>query len=210
MNWLAHLYLSEPTPQFRVGNLLPDLVPASRLRPLPESYQQGIRCHRQIDAFTDAHQRWKSCVLRFPPPYRRFGGILTDVYFDHLLARDWTMYSDGPLRQFIDDFYCDLENCLPELPPHAAVVLDRMREQDWLGSYPHTAGISGILKRISRRLRRPFDLSSSLTIFEENEPGFNDDFHAFFPELMRHVQREWIADRSAVTSTLLVPDAARR
>jgi len=193
MNWLAHLYLSEPTPQFRAGNLLPDLAPASQLRPLPENYQQGIRRHRQIDAFTDAHPRWKSCRWRFPPPYRRFGAILTDVYFDHLLARDWTKYSALPLRQFIDDVYSEIEMCLPELPAHAAAVLDRMREQDWLGSYPQIAGIGDTLKRMSSRLRRQFDLSSSLRIFAENESWFHDDFHVFFPELIRHVQVEWIA-----------------
>ena len=207
MNWLAHLYLSEPTPQFRVGNLLPDLAPASQLRPLSEDYQQGIRRHRQIDAFTDEHPRWKSGVRRFPPPYRRFGAVLTDVYFDHLLARDWSKYSAIPLRQFIDEFHCELEICLPQLPAHAAVVLDRMREQDWLGSYPQIAGISDTLKRMSRRLRRPFDLSSSVTIFEENESAFHDDFDAFFPELMRHAQVEWIADRSPEAYAPLIPDS---
>jgi len=206
MNWLAHIYLSEPTPQFRVGNLLPDLVPASQLHPLPENYQKGIRRHRQIDTFTDAHPRWKSCVVRFPPPYRRFGAVLTDVYFDHLLARDWAKYSVVPVRRFIDDFYCDLEICLPQLPAYAAAVLDRMREQDWLGSYLQIAGIRDTLKRMSHRLRRPFDLSSSLTIFEENESAFHNDFHAFFPELMRHVQGEWIADRPTETCASLIPD----
>jgi len=184
MNWLAHIYLSDATPQFRVGNLLPDLAPVSQLKFLPEDYQQGIRRHRRIDIFTDAHPRWKSCVLRFPTPYRRFGGILTDIYFDHLLTRDWAKYSIVPLRQFIDDFYCDLEICLPEIPLHAAAVLDRMREQDWLGSYARIAGVRDILKRISRRLRRPFDLSGSLSIFEEHESGFHEDFRVFFPELM--------------------------
>jgi acyl carrier protein phosphodiesterase len=188
MNWLAHLYLSEPTPQFRVGNLLLDLAPASQLHPLAEEYQQGIRRHRQIDIFTDGHPRWKSCVSRFPVPYRRFGGILTDIYFDHLLARDWANYSTVPLRQFIDQFYSELEICLPEIPGHASAVLARMREQDWLGSYPQIPGVNDILKRISRRLRRPFDLSGSVPVFEEYESQFNDDFRMFFPELMRHVQ----------------------
>jgi acyl carrier protein phosphodiesterase len=206
MNWLAHLYLSEPTPQFRVGNLLPDLAPASQLRSLSVQYQLGIRRHRQIDTFTDAHPRWKSCRWRFPPPYRRFGAILTDVYFDHLLARDWSKYSAIPLRRFIDEFYSQLHICVPEVPAHAAAVLNRMREQDWLGSYAQIAGIRDTLKRMSYRLRRPFDLSSSLAFLEENASGFHDDFHAFFPELMSHVEGKWIADRSTETCGALIRD----
>lgn len=188
MNWLAHLYLSEPCQRFRVGNLLPDLSPASQLVALSEPYQKGIRCHRKIDAFTDAHPRWKSCVRRFPPPFRRFGGILTDVYFDHLLARDWTNYSRVPLRSFVEEFYLNLELCLPEIPAQAAAALDLMRKQDWLGMYQRTSGVRDILSRISHRLRRPFDLSASLLIFEGQKSKFHEDFRAFFPELMRHVE----------------------
>ena len=189
MNWLAHLYLSEPDPQFRVGNLLPDLATRSQLISLPEPYQQGIRRHRQIDVFTDAHLRVRSCVSRFPKPYRRYGGILTDVYFDHFLARDWMKYSEVSLSEFIGDIYRDIEECLPEIPTEVAHVLRRMRDENWLASYHHIAGITETLRRIGRRFRRPFDLSRSLPVFEQHETDFANDFHAFFPELSMHVQR---------------------
>lgn len=190
MNWLAHLYLSDPHPQFRVGNLLPDLTSASQLVGLPEAYQRGIRRHRQIDVFTDSHPRVKACVSRFPPPYRRYAGILTDVYFDYFLARDWQKYSDVPRRDFLAGVYRDIEICLPEIPSQAAHRLRRMRDEDWLGSYDVLAGIGEILRRISQRLRRPFDLSSSLAIFEKQESAFEDDFDAFFPTLMSHVEHQ--------------------
>jgi acyl carrier protein phosphodiesterase len=188
MNWLAHLYLSEPNPQFRVGNLLPDLAARSQLISLPAPYQQGIRRHRQIDRFTDAHPRFKSCVARFPKPYRRYGGILTDVYFDHFLARDWPNYSEVLLSEFIGDVYRDVEVCLPEVPAEVAYVLRRIRDENWIASYHHIGGIEQTLRRMSRRLRRPFDLSGSRTFFEKQEAAFADDFHAFFAELKIHVQ----------------------
>ena len=187
MNWLAHLYLSEPTPEFRIGNLLPDLASAAQLAGLSESFQRGIRCHRAIDRFADAHPLFKACVSRFPKPYRRYAGILTDVYFDHVLARDWSRYSGVPLPRFIAEVYRDVESCLPAVPSDAGLHLQYMRQADWLGSYDTVPGITGILRRISRRLRRPFDLDGSLPIFEMHEPAFTADFHAFFPELMAHV-----------------------
>jgi acyl carrier protein phosphodiesterase len=188
MNWLAHLYLSEPNAEFRVGNLLPDLTSAARLAHLPEPYQKGIRCHRQIDAFTDSHPRMQSCVRRFPPPYRRFGGILTDVYFDYLLARDWAEYSVVRLPDFISEIYRDIETCSSVIPAEANLPLQRMREEDWLGRYHHTAGVADILGRIGRRLRRPFDLAGSLPIFQQHQSSFLEDFQAFFPELKAHLQ----------------------
>jgi acyl carrier protein phosphodiesterase len=188
MNWLAHLYLSEPTAEFRIGNLLPDMASAARLAYLPEPYQQGIRCHRQIDRFTDSHPRVRSCVQRFPPPYRRFGGILTDVYFDHFLARDWPQHSTVPLPEFIREVYRDIETCSLVIPAETLPPLQRMQQEDWLGSYRSVAAVADILGRISRRFRRPFDLTGSLPIFQEHEAAFLDDFQAFFPELVAHLQ----------------------
>ena len=187
MNWLAHLYLSEPDPEFRVGNLLPDLTSASQLTALPEPFQKGIRCHRQIDRFTDAHPLVRACVRRFPAPYRRFGGILTDVYFDHFLARDWPEYSSVPLPHFVAEVHQDIATCVPELPAEAARHLLRIREANWIGSYHTIAGITDVLHRISRRFRRPFDLSGSIAIFEQHEPALLADFQSFFPALKSHV-----------------------
>lgn len=200
MNWLAHLYLSDANAQFRVGNLLPDLTSASRLVGLPEPYQRGIRRHRQIDVFTDAHPRVKSSVLRFPKPYRRYGAILTDVYFDHFLARDWLKYSEVPLSEFIGDVYRDIEACLPEVPPEVADILRRMRDENWLAAYHHIPGVRETLRRMSRRFRRPFDLSGSLPIFQEHGDAFADDFHCFFPELMMRVERTSPPKSSLLTS----------
>jgi acyl carrier protein phosphodiesterase len=188
MNWLAHLYLSEPNAEFRVGNLLPDVTSASQLKFLPERYQQGILCHRRIDLFTDSHPRVWSCVRRFPPPYRRFGGILTDVYFDHFLARDWSEYSTVPLPDFIGEFYRDIETCSAVIPAEAKQRLQRMRNEDWIGRYHRLEGVTEILGRIGRRFRRPLDLTDSLPIFQEHETAFLEDFQSFFPELIAHLR----------------------
>ena len=188
MNWLAHLYLSESNAQFRVGNLLPDLASAAQLASLPETYQMGIRCHRQIDRFTDSHPRVRSCVRRFPPPHRRFGGVLTDVYFDHFLARDWADYSTVSLPDFICEIYRDIETCSSVIPAEANRPLQRMREENWLGSYQRIEGVTDILGRIGRRLRQPLDLTDSLPVFQKHETAFLDDFQAFFPELLAHVR----------------------
>src|SRR5688572_8345575 len=97
MNWLAHLLLAEPTPQFRLGAILPDLVSMQVLAGLPPDFQRGIRQHRQVDAYTDSHAIFRRSVQRLDPPFRRFGGILVDIFYDHFIARDWQSFSATPL-----------------------------------------------------------------------------------------------------------------
>lgn len=187
MNWLAHLHLSEPTAAFRLGNLLPDLLPARELAALPEVFQCGVKCHRRIDAFTDRHPCFRQSVARLSPRFRRFGGIIVDVFYDHFLAVNWAAYSPVPLRQGVNEFYASFDVYRADLPVDAWPVLERMREQDWLGSYGDLAGVRIALGRIGKRLRRPLDLGECEPELEQDYGGFQQDFTAFYPELVAHV-----------------------
>lgn len=189
MNWLAHLRLSEPSPAFRIGSLLPDLIPAPLLAGLPAEFQGGIGRHRQIDAFTDAHALFRRSVQRLRPPYRRFGGILVDVFYDHFLSRDWRYYSNTSLPGFVAECHAAFESLGTDLPAEAASHLQRIRRGNWLNSYGEIAGVAEALRRTGSRLRRPFDLGASVSVLEENYEAFHGDFAAFFPELIDQVTR---------------------
>ena len=187
MNWLAHLYLSKASPEFRLGNILPDLAPARELAHLPQGFQRGMECHRRIDAFTDSHPCFRRSVARLNPEFRRFGGIIVDVFYDHFLTVQWSQHSLRPLRECADEFYRSFDAHRPELPGSVWPILERMREQDWLGSYGDLAGVRLTLWRISHRLRRPKDLGASVADLEKNYAGLMDDFEVFFGALNQHV-----------------------
>lgn len=187
MNWLAHLFLSEPTPAFRVGNLLPDLAPAGALASLPPEFRRGIEQHRRIDAFTDSHPVVRRSADRFPPPLRRYAGVLVDVFYDHFLARRWGSYASQPLPEFAREVYASFDLLRESIPPVAYGHLERMRSGDWLCSYQDLPGVSDALARIAGRLRRPADLGAAIVVLEESYDAFDSEFRAFFPELRVHV-----------------------
>jgi acyl carrier protein phosphodiesterase len=187
MNWLAHLYLSEPNPEFRLGNILADIARNESLVSLPDAFQRGIAQHRRIDAFTDSHPVVRRSIQRFAPPFRRFGSILCDVFYDHFLARDWDTYSSEPLTTFTQSIYASFDTYRSLISPEAYSQLDQMRAGDWLCSYRELVGVSDALKRIGSRLRRPVDFSESVLALERDYDSFHADFRAFFPELSNHV-----------------------
>jgi acyl carrier protein phosphodiesterase len=187
MNWLAHVHLSEPSAAFRLGNVLPDLVPARELTTLAAGYQRGIECHRRIDAFTDAHPYFRRSVARVPSEFRRYGGIIVDVLYDHFLSVRWNEHTRQPLRRCVDEFYESFAPHRAALPSSVWPILERMREQDWLGSYGDLAGVHIALQRISHRLRRPFELGGCMSGLESAYVSFSADFDEFFPELAAHV-----------------------
>lgn len=187
MNWLAHLYLSEPDTAFRVGNLLPDWLPPQELLTLPEEFQRGIQRHRHIDEFTDRHPVFRRSVARFERPFRRYGAVLTDVFYDHFLALHWEQHCSASLKDFVHEFYASVDSLRSHIPPQAWEVLEHMRMADWLCSYQEVDGIATTLWRMSQRLRFPFDLSASVKVLEQHYTGFQEDFEAFFPAIQKEL-----------------------
>jgi acyl carrier protein phosphodiesterase len=187
LNWLAHLLLSEPTAEFRIGNLLPDLAPAGSLRDLPGEMQRGVERHRRIDAFTDAHPIVRRSMARLGPELRRYAGILTDVFYDHFLSRDWHRHCAMPLREFVQDFYACLDEHCAAIPHEAYERLLHIRQANYLCCYGELTGIREVLRRLGRRLRRPFDLSAGVPLLERQYELFHADFRTFFPDLVAEV-----------------------
>ena len=161
MNWLAHLFLSEPDVEHRLGNLLADVVKGKARAALPPGVLRGIACHQAIDAFTDSHPVVYRSKRRIGEEHGRFAGILIDIFYDHFLARDWSRYAAMPLEQFTAEVYTSFRGYVTgDLPEEARELLARMSEGDQLGSYRALGGIEAALRRLSRRLEarlgRPF------------------------------------------------------
>jgi acyl carrier protein phosphodiesterase len=193
MNWLAHLLLSEPEVEFRLGNLLADLVKGKARAALPPGVRRGIACHQAIDAFTDAHPVVSRSKRRIGEEHGRFAGILVDVFYDHFLARDWLRYASMPLDDFTAEVYASFHAyASATLPAEAISLLPGLSEGDLLGSYRRVAGIEAALRRLSRRLEvrlgRSFALEQAVEELQTHYDAFGRDFAEFFPELHAHVE----------------------
>ncbi|HEY6644318.1 ACP phosphodiesterase [Povalibacter sp.] len=200
MNWLAHTLLSEPTVDFQLGNLLADLVRGEDRILMSADFQRGAACHKAIDAFTDSHPVVRRGRARVGAEYRRFSGVLIDVFYDYLLANQWQHYSSQPLQEFVQGFYAGARVTTLPLPPDARMTLDRIVRFDLLASYRELAGVEHALRRIStyleKRWRRPFSLQDSVPLLSAEEAGFAADFAEFFPQLQAHVA-EWMEKEAA-------------
>src|SRR5574340_448475 len=197
MNWLAHLYLSECDLDMRLGNLLADVVRGPRREGMSEAFVRGARCHLAIDAYTDAHPLVARSRARIAAPYRRFAGVLADVFYDHFLAREWAWYAGGSLDEFVGSLRAAVLVRNPPLPDDARVIVDRMIVERRLLGYREAGGmeraLAGIGARIERRFARPANLHGAMRVLECEGEGLREDFAAFFPQLHEHV-RCWLRE----------------
>jgi acyl carrier protein phosphodiesterase len=190
MNWLAHIFLSEDDAEYRIGNVIADWVKGEARRELSPGIQRGIACHTQIDLFTDMHAIVLHSQSLIQPPYRRFAGVLVDVFYDHFLAIDWDRYCDTPLSIWIQQVYAQFNTYAGHLHPQVRLGLQHMGSDDWLGSYFTVDGIAVILKRMANRLSRPTVLGDSACELTANYDALRADFHTYFLQLQMFV-RDW-------------------
>ncbi len=196
MNFLAHLHLAAHTGSSLTGNLLGDFIKGPLPTGLADHFDEGIWLHRKIDAFTDAHPAHRAAVASFAPPWRRFGGIVVDMLYDHWLSQHWQRFSAAPLPRFLAQSYGQLLADHQHLPDGLPMALKRMAEQDWLASYQHREGLGQALDGIGRRLRRPLLLGEALHTLDEGRWRESErGFLRFYPELMDFCERQIAARR---------------
>ncbi|MDU9415424.1 ACP phosphodiesterase [Pseudomonas sp. zfem005] len=182
MNYLAHLHLGGDQPAQLLGSLYGDFVKGPLDGRWPADIEAGIRLHRRIDVFTDAHPLTAEAKALFPASRRRVASILLDLFFDHCLARDWRRYAEVPLPAFTGQVYRVLAE-EPALPERLAFIAPRMAAQDWLGSYQDFAIIEQVLAGMSRRFSRPGLLDGAYEEIEQLYQPLSETFRRFYPEL---------------------------
>ncbi|HEY8683453.1 MAG TPA: ACP phosphodiesterase [Rhodanobacter sp.] len=193
MNHLAHALLSGDDEALRLGSLLGDFVhgqpdPAV----LPARVISGIRLHRAVDVYTDAHPEVLAAKACLPPPYRRYAGILLDMWFDHCLARDFSRWCAQPLPAYADGLRALLWRHDALLPPALRRFREYMELHQLPAGYVDRAVLGEALAGIGRRLRRANPLDTALPVLMQREAALQEHFEVFFPQLLGFA-REWIA-----------------
>ncbi len=185
MNFLAHLYLAEPTAHGLVGSLMGDFVKGPLGGRYPDTLLRALERHRRVDSFTDSHPVVAASRSRVRGPRRRFAGIMVDMFFDHFLARDWPQWSDEPLERFTARVYVALQAHREVLPERLQRIAPRMAESDWLASYRDVQSVHVALDRMGERLKRGNALLGAGAELDDQYREFGADFRAFFPDLVR-------------------------
>lgn len=205
MNYLAHVFLAENEPQSILGNLMADVLRRQDFDRLPVGIQIGIRQHRQIDSFTDRHPVVQRSIRRLKATWGWFGGIIIDVYYDHLLTENWDHFSEESLREFCDRINDILRDQLPNLPGEGKFLAQKLIENDRLYSYTSLDSISFALANISERVtermpKHKVHLQDALPELQAAHKELSADFMEFFPTLISFSDSLKNRQRSAIAA----------
>ena len=186
MNFLAHIYLSGDSDLIKIGNFMADGVRGNKHLELHSEIQKGIILHRFIDTFTDAHPVFRQSTKRLHSNYHHFSGVIVDVFYDHFLAKNWNLYSDEKLEDYVANFYKSLDTNHNLLTEKALLMKPYMIQQNWLLSYQTIEGIEKILSQMDNRIKRESNMRLSVQELRLFYKEFEADFRIFFEDLRKH------------------------
>ena len=190
MNYLAHLYFSDPTPLAWAGSLMGDFVKGAVPATFPEELSRHLKLHRHIDSLTQRSEIFQTSRRRLDPRFRYARSVLVDVFYDHFLACCWDDYSEQPLAEFSQNVYRGLQSCYDLLSPGLQQQLPRMIEYDWLTAYRRPEVVQRVLQRLEERIKHKIPLAAGFPQLELWREELEIDFVAFMDEA-RQVTTVW-------------------
>lgn len=191
MNHLAHVVLAGPSEGLRIGAFLGDHVRGRRaLDELPPDWAAGVALHRRIDAICDAHPAVTALLERLHSPWRRYGGVMLDVLFDHMLTRHWARFGPADLQSLGRQIDGLLARHGDDLPPRLVRFSRWARQRRLWQRYGEREMLEEIFGLLARRHGRHWPLAQGARLLDDHDDAIERGFLALFPDLQRRVRAE--------------------
>lgn len=182
MNYLAHLYFSDPEPLAWAGSLLGDFQKGAIPQELPQPLRRHLRLHRCIDSLTQQNTHFQTSRRRLDPRFRYARSVLVDVFYDHFLAQHWHHYHPLALCDFSRQVYAGLLEQQQYLTPELLALLPRMTADNWLYSYRLEEVVARVLWRLEQRLKQRLPLAEGFSELHRWRKELEADFADFMLE----------------------------
>jgi len=190
MNYLAHLYFSDPDPLAWAGSLMGDFVKGAPDNTLPPQLLRHIKLHRRIDSYTRDSRPFQDSRRRIDPRFRHGRAVMVDVFYDHLLAVHWDTYHPQSLEEFSRRVYAGLDEVFALLSPGLQRILPRMAERNWLLSYREERVMQRVLQRLEERIGHRLPLAAGYAELALLRDDLETDFTHFMEQAHRFVGEE--------------------
>jgi acyl carrier protein phosphodiesterase len=186
MNFLAHLYLSKHNEELMIGNFIADAVKGKNFEGCTPGVIQGIKMHREIDAFTDKHHITKISAARLMPRYKKYAVVIVDIFYDHFLSANWSNYHNEGLDYFANNVYALMHQNIDRLPPKSQYLLPYMTKHNWLLNYSKIEGIQRTLTGMASRTSFVSNMQFATEELELHYQDFDQEFKLFFEDARKH------------------------
>lgn len=164
------------------ANLFGDFVKGKNLSYFPNKIQQGILLHRKIDSFIDTHPAVLELLHILYEDLPKVAGIAVDLFFDHLLAKNWNQFHVQAYDDYIQRFYNAIDDSIIFYTPEFQRMLAKMKTMNWLHYYQFLEGLEKASNGLSSRISFPNQLIFAPQIFIRKEKIITEVFFNYMQD----------------------------
>jgi acyl carrier protein phosphodiesterase len=169
-----------------LANLFGDFVKGSNFHHFSSKIREGIVLHRAIDTFIDQHKDVLDLKLMLYQDLPKVAGVAVDLFFDHLLAKNWQMYHIQEYETFLNDFYAHDSAIENDLTQDFKQFINLFRARKWLNHYATAFGLAKSCKGVSKRISFTNKLEEAPEIFYKREKEIDAIFHKYMLDAKNH------------------------
>ncbi|PKF50887.1 ACP phosphodiesterase [Enterovibrio nigricans] len=188
MNFLAHLHIATRCQSQLMGNLLADFVRGKPDGRFSQETVEGVYLHRFVDGYIDSLDTVKACRELFPKPLYRYSAIALDIFWDHALATQWSLFHPSGFEPFLRDAEHQCRAAISRepfpLPEHFLHLHNKMWKEQWLPSYQDIHTLPFVLKRMSARSPRMGPLAETAHVLIEHRETLLAQFPSIYSDVL--------------------------
>lgn len=185
------MFLAGNDPSNIIGNFIADHVKGDEVLAYSEGIRKGIGMHRSVDSYTDSHPVVRSSIMRLRYAYRKYAGVVVDMFYDHFLSSWWDHYCVISLDEFTESRFGILMTHYETFPERAKYLLHFMMKDNWIKGYGTLEGLNRALTGMSRRTNFVSGMDKAIGDLQVYYKEFGEEFCAFFPELVDFVANKF-------------------
>lgn len=174
-----------------IGNFIADAVKGSAHEKFPDEIRKGILLHRAIDFYSDNHPVFIQSVTRLRPAYKKYAGVIIDIYYDHFLAKNWSTYNTSTLSEYADYVHNLLLKNTLIIPEKSLLFLKYALRTNRLVSYATIQGMEEVFLGMSKRTTFKSNMENATTELKKYYSEFGNEFKLFFGDVQVFAT-EWI------------------
>lgn len=192
MNYLGHLYFSNNDSELMTANLFGDFVKGRDLSAFQPKVQEGILLHRKIDSFIDQSETVLILMRKLYASLPKVSSVAIDLFFDHLLAKNWNQFHPVPLDDFLNQYYQNIQLSEQLYAAKFIGMMQKLIEHNWISYYPTLYGLEKSCQGVSSRISFPNELKNGKIVFLEYEEEITDTFFQFMKEANEYFLVDYI------------------
>ncbi len=187
MEIIVNAFYSNHNAETMVGSFLGNGYINNHHNKFTPSVEGGQMISRYIDEFIGKNPICQKSIDLLSPKVRKYGNTVLRLYYDHLLAKNWELYSPTSYQDFCEEIIEVMKTHNDLFPYKPKRVANRVIKKKGILQLRTISGLNEFIQDMTRYNSYNSSICESVGDLVKNYDSFNRDFREIFPEMEKEI-----------------------